>query len=79
MLRLSRNSMNVNMSTEKRPAIHVSGHDKTMEAGVEGWTVHLYEYNAYHCMFDKTASPSSRLGATRRPQFFFRFFIGEFI
>lgn len=76
MLRLSRNSMNVNMSTERIPAIHVSGHDKTTEAGVEG---HLYEYNAYHCMFDTTASPSSRLGATRRPRFFFRFFIGEFI
>lgn len=40
MLRLSRNSMNVNMSTERIPAIHVSGHDKTTEAGVEG---HLYE------------------------------------
>lgn len=40
MLRLSRNSMNVNMSTERIPAIHVSGHDMTTEAGVEGWTVH---------------------------------------
>lgn len=36
MLRLSRNSMNINMSTERIPAIHVSGHDMTREAGVEG-------------------------------------------
>lgn len=36
MVRLSSNSMNVdNLSTERIPAIHVSGHDVTMEAGVE--------------------------------------------
>lgn len=29
-------------------------------------------------MFDTTASPNSRLGATGRPWFFFHFFIGEF-
>lgn len=33
---LSSNSMNVvNLSTERIPAIQVSGHDVTMEAGVE--------------------------------------------
>lgn len=52
MLRLSSNSMNVsNLSTERIPAIHVSGHDMTMEAGVEGMDrpqgKHVYEYNAY--------------------------------
>lgn len=39
MLRLSRNSVNVKvvkMSTERIPAIHVSGHDMTTEAGVDG-------------------------------------------
>lgn len=52
MLRLSRNSMNVNMSTERIPAIHVSGHDKTTEAGVEG---HLYEYNTIACLIQRPA------------------------
>lgn len=41
MLRLSSNSMNVsNLSTERIPAIHVSGHDMTMGAGVREWTGH---------------------------------------